>query len=74
MKLSKVIFTHPVLVFPGDTVSVLSTDQNGSANRVDSIEVTPLGLVITRGELQAWVPSESAEGGQVVVEKGGKAK
>jgi hypothetical protein len=72
MKLSKVVFTHPTLVFPGDTVSVLSTDQTGSANRVDSIEVTPLGLVIVRGDLTAWVPIQNAEGGQMA-EKG-KAK
>lgn len=69
MKLSKVVFTHPVLVFPGDTVSVLTTDPNGSANRVDSIEVTPVGLVIARGDLTAWVPLANADGGQVVPEK-----
>lgn len=70
MKLSKVVFTHHTAVFPGDTVAVLSTDQNGSTQRVDSIEVTPLGLVIVRGDLTAWVPLANAEGGQV--EKGGK--
>lgn len=70
MKLSKVVFTHPTQVFGGESVSVLLVPDAPEAPRaggfVDSIEVTPLGLRITRGELVAWVPSEAAESGQVV--------
>jgi hypothetical protein len=69
MKLSTVVFTHPTHVFGGESVTVLTTDQASSAQRVDSIEVTPLGLVISRGDVVAWVAHSKAEGGQVVVEK-----
>jgi hypothetical protein len=65
MKLSKVVFTHPVQVFGGESVSVLDTSPTSNAARVDSIEVTPLGLLITRGETVAWVPSDAADAGQV---------
>jgi hypothetical protein len=65
MKLSKVVFTHPVQVFGGESVSVLDTDPKSSAVRVDSIEVTPIGLVIMRGDVAAWVPCDAAEAGVV---------
>lgn len=74
MKLSKVVFTHQVQVFGGDSVAVLDTDPKSNAPRVDSIEVTPLGLLITRGDVQAWVPSEAAEAGVVAQELKGKVK
>jgi hypothetical protein len=67
MKLSKVVFTHPVQVFGGESVSVLDTSPTSSALRVDSIEVTPLGLVVTRGDVAAWVPCDAAEAGVVEV-------
>jgi hypothetical protein len=71
MKLTKVVFTHPTHVF-GEAVSVLTVEPSGYATRVESIEVHPLGLLITKGKLVAWVPHSKAEGGQVVQEKGGK--
>ncbi len=71
MKLSKVVFTHPTQVFGGESVSVVSADGSGGSP-VDAIEVTPVGLVITRGEVMAWVPAEAAEAGIVAPEKGGK--
>jgi hypothetical protein len=72
MKLSKVVFTHPTAVF-GETVSVLTVEPSGYATQVDSIEVAPLGLLVTKGDTVAWVPHSKAEGGQVVAEpKGGK--
>ena len=79
MKLSKVVFSEPTAVFGGDTTSVLTVPDDAKAPRVgqyvDSIEVHPLGLLITRGEVVAWVPHSKAEGGQVVreAEKKGKA-
>jgi hypothetical protein len=73
MKLSKVVFTHQVQVFGGDSVAVLDTSPTSSAVRVDSIEVTPLGLVITRDDVQAWVPAEAADAGVVLAEPKGKA-
>jgi hypothetical protein len=69
MKLSKVVFTHPVQVFGSESVSVLDTSPTSSASRVDSIEVTPVGLLISKGDVVAWVPHSKAEGGQVVLER-----
>jgi hypothetical protein len=74
MKLSKVVFTHPVQVFGGESVSVLDTSPTSSALRVDSIEVTPIGLVVTRGEAVAWVPCDAAEAGVVAAEAKKAAK
>lgn len=69
MKLSKVVFTHPTAVFGGDTTNVLQVapgpDVPRTGSFVDSIEVTPLGLLITRGDAVAWVPGEAAESGIV---------
>ncbi|HVJ13841.1 MAG TPA: hypothetical protein VM686_00310 [Polyangiaceae bacterium] len=76
MRLSKVVFANNTAVFGGDTVSVLIVPDDPKAPRtgqyVDSIEVTPLGLLITRGDVVAWVPHSKAEGGQVIPAKGGK--
>jgi hypothetical protein len=74
MKLNRLVFTHPVQVFGGESVSVLSADPSSNAARCDSIEVTPLGLVITRGDVQAWVPCDAAEAGIVEPVKAAKGK
>jgi flagella basal body P-ring formation protein FlgA len=74
MKLNRLVFTHPVSVFGGDSIAVLETDQTSQAPRCDSIEVTPLGLVITRGDVQAWVPCDAAEAGIVEPVKAAKGK
>jgi len=73
MKLSKLVFTHPRNVFGGDSETVFTTDQTGQAPRVDSIEVTELGVVLTRGDVQAWVPASSVESGIVAKAAKGKA-
>lgn len=75
MKLTKVILTYPIAVFGRESTTILCTDPAqvpSTGAIVDSIEVTPLGLVVTKGDLVDWLPLKAADRG--AIEKPAKAE
>lgn len=48
MRLTKIVFNGQVSGIFGDSVSSLATALNPTVRHVESLEVTPLGLVVTK--------------------------
>lgn len=70
MRLTKIVFRGHVDGIFGESVSSLSTEPGPTVRTVAGIEVTPVGVVITKldGGGRCWIPSEHCSSGQLAEE------
>lgn len=70
MKLTKIVFNGHVSGVFGESVSSLSTEQGPTMRTVADIEVTPLGIVVTRldGGGRCWIPGSLCASGELAAE------